>query len=231
MEVTLYPGESKSHLDYFTDFLDLQSTRYEISHCYFGHKIHVFLSDDDIDMLSSHICGFILDFYLKEAVLSKIYDEYPCFNTDDAGKILTKLSYKFSSTPIKDNITEILSEKMSLNPESYASFNLKPLMLCVYALTDEICEDMIYANEKQQFISMIRMFSKLSFDKCQSADVEFSADNRCIVTLDCASSVSIHDDELLSFLAQRAPDSVSLKNTLFNPELAQIVTEIFNSDK
>lgn len=231
MEITLYPGESKSHLDYFTDFFDLQSIRYEISHCYFGHKIHVFPDDNDIDLLSSYICRFILDFYLKEAVLSKIYDEYPCFNTDDAGIILTKISQKLSATPIKDDVLLIISQSKALNPESYAAFNLKPLMLCIYAMTDEICEGMVYKKEKQELISMIRMFSKLSFDKCNAADVEFSADNRCMVTLDNGAPAFIHNDELLAFLAQRAPDRVLLKNTYFNPELANIVTEIFDLDK
>lgn len=231
MEITLYPGETKNHLDYFTDFFDLKCTRYEISQSYLGYRIIVILNDNEIDMISSHVCRFILDFYLKEAVLSKIYDEYACFNTDDAVIILTKISQKLSSTPIKDDISIVLSHKKALNPESYVAFNLKPIMLCIYALTDDICEEMIYKKEKQQLISMVRMFSKLSFDKCNKADIEFSEDNMCVVTLDNATSVSVHDDELLPFLAQRAPESILLKNTAFKPELAYIVTEIFDSDK
>ncbi len=231
MEIALYPGELKSHLDYFTDFLDLQNTRYEISRCYFGYKINIFLENISPDFLASHACRFILDFYLKEAVISKIYDEYPDFNTDEAGVILSKLSQKISDTPIKNNICTILCNKKSFNPESYGAFNLKSIMLCVYALTDELCEDLIYSKEKERFVSMIKMFSALSFDKCQKADVEFSQDNRCIVSLDKSAPVSMKNDELLAFLAQKAPECVTMKNTCANPELAGIVSEIFDSDQ
>ena len=108
--IILYPGNSKNHLDYFTFFLDANGIKYEINHCYLGHKL-VILQNNKIDIVVSHICSFIFEFYLKEAVISKIYDEYPLFNTEDASFILADVSNKFLDTPIKDDIKLIIKNK------------------------------------------------------------------------------------------------------------------------
>ena len=92
MEVFLYVGDLDEHLNYFTDFLKINNCRYDIDKGYLGYKINMEM--DKIDLLSEHICQFMLDFYLKDAVISKVYDEYPCFNTNDASKILTEISDK-----------------------------------------------------------------------------------------------------------------------------------------
>lgn len=229
LEIFLYVGDLDEHLNYFTDFLKINNCRYDIDKGYLGYKINIEI--DKIDVLSEHICQFMLDFYLKDAVISKVYDEYPCFNTNDASKILTEISDKIINTPIKDHICSIITNKKSFNPESYSLFNLKPIMLCVYALTDNICNKMIYNKEKEQFVSVIKTFSTLSFDKCSRADVEFSKDDNCFVSIDEKEPIKVSTNEILSFLVQKAPENINIKNSSYNPELADIFYEIFNFDK
>ncbi len=229
MEIILFVGKSKDHLNYYTDLFITNGIQYETGQGYLGYNIKV--NVENTGMLAECICRFILDFYLKEAVISKIYDEYPCFNTQSAGNILTEISKKIINTPIKTNIEDIINDKKAFNPESYSIFNLKTMMICVYGLTDHICNNMMYESEKNKLVSLIKVFSKLSFDKCESADVEFADDRTCIISIDKKDSVSLSDDELLPFLTEISPLKITIKNPLNNPELAGIVTEIFNFEK
>ena len=230
MEINLYPGNNKNHLNYYTDFLTLNNIRFKIIPSYFGNKIIAYISSDKLQNFSSHSCNFILDFYLKEAVISKIYDEYPLFNTNDASKILSKLSEKISQTPLTDHIHHLILQSRGFNPESYVLFNMKNIMLCVYALTDDICRHLIYNLEKQHFISVIKNFSKLSFSNCKNADVEFSSFDECLVSLDCGKQTAMASDELISYLVMSSPEKVCVKNAILSPELSDIVNQIFNSE-
>jgi len=229
VETILYPGDNKSHLDYFTDFLTLQDTRFEITTSALGYKL--IIKNDIAHKLASHICSFIVDFYIKEAVLSKIYDEYPDFNTNDAGKLLLDLSHRISSSPIKDDILEILTEKKCINPESYAIFNIKQIMRCAYALTDEIASEMIYIYQKEHLVNMMRMFSKINFNNCNSCDVEFSSDNECTVSLDSGKSVTMPLENVIAYLVQASPGNVNIINSSYSPELSSVICEIFNKEQ
>ena len=231
VEIILYPGENKNQLEYFTSFFDTKDIRYEINHCYLGHKVIICISSDKLDIISSHICLFVLDFYLKEAVISKVYDEYPCFNTQEASHILATLSQKIVNTPLKSNILSILKNKNSFNPESYCLFNMKAIMLCIYALTDDVCRSFLFTKEKDKLISLVQFYSGLSFNKCQRADVEFANDNKCRVSFGENNVSLVSNDELLSFLTQYAPNNVNIKNAVLSPELADIVDQIFNLNK
>lgn len=231
VEIILYPGDNKTQLDYFTSFFDTKDICYEINHCYFGYKILISISNDTLDAVSEHICRFVFDFYLKEAVISKVYDEYPCFNTQEASHILAKLYEKIVLTPLKNNILSVLTSKKSINPESYCLFNMKSLMLCIYALTDDICQTFFFSKEKEKLISLVQLYSGLSFNKCEIADVEFFNDNKCRVSFDKNNDSLVSNDELLPLLTQRAPYNVNIRNAEFSPELADIVDEIFNLHK
>lgn len=227
MELTLYPGNSRNQLEFFTDYLTLQNKEFEISGSELGNVITVSTETLSHELLAIHSCRFILEFYLKEAVLSKIYDEYPFFNTDDASHILSELSDLVVSSPVKDGILKFLNDNKSFNPESYVIFNIKSIMLCIYALTDNIAHKLIYTREKERLISVVRMFSHLSFNTCMTADVEFSSDTDCTVSIDTQSPVELHSDELLAFLARNSPKTVNIKNPSVSPELAEVIYEIF----
>lgn len=231
VEIILYPGRSVRLSEYFTGLFDSNGQQYKIETCYLGYKLTLSDCNISLDILADNICHFIFDNHLKEAVISKVYDEYPCFNTAEAVKILSEVSQEFLTTPIKDSIIIFLKEKQSFNIESYCIFNLKLIMLCVYAITDKICQNMIFIKEKEKFLSMIHMFSKLSFDKCNRADVEFSDDNKCSISFDKSSPLSIHNDELLPLLVHKSPNSVNIENSHIYPELSDIIAEIFNSEK
>lgn len=157
MEINLYLGESKNRLDYYTEFFTLQKIRFEITPSYFGNEITINVNSDELCLVCAHSCRFIFDFYLKEFVASKIYDEYPLLDAICAGEILAQLSEMISSTGINNNVFFILKQKHSFNPSSYVLFNMKSIMTCIYKLTDELCYK--YINEIKN-----NMF----------ADVEFS---------------------------------------------------------
>ena len=228
MGITFYPGKSKDHLDYYTFFLDTNDIEYEISHCYFGYKLFIYSNDYSLETVSTGICSFIFEFYLKEAVISKIYDEYPLFNTDDACRILSEVSEKFAKTPVKDDIARTLRINSALNIESYFLFNMKSIMICVYALTDESGSELSLIRERERLVSMIKTFSGLSFETCHMADVEFSSDDKCIVEFDKQPFGEVSSGELLGILAQKAPENVKIKNACYFPELADIIERIFN---
>ena len=158
MEINLYFGESKIHLDYFTDFFTLQNIRFKIFPSYFGNRISINIDANKIYLLSSHICRFILDFYIKEAVVSKIYDEYPIIDTIKAGEILSELSEKITASPINNSIYNIINEHNSFNPSSYVMFNMKSIMTCAYFVTDKLCQKYVYEIEKEMIFSMLSQY-------------------------------------------------------------------------
>lgn len=171
MEINLYSGESKIHLDYFTDFFTLQNIRFKIFPSYFGNRININIDTNKIYLLSSHICRFILDFFIKEAVVSKIYDEYPLINTVKAGEILSQLSEKISSSPINNSIYNLINEHGSFNPSSYVMFNMKSIMTCAYFLTDKLCQKYVYEVEKEMIFSILSQYDA-EFSKIPDYDNE-----------------------------------------------------------
>lgn len=231
LEITLYPGKNKEQLDYCIFFLESSSIKYKADKCFLGNRVLIFSSDKIVKALASHICDFIFEFYLKEAVISKIYDEYHMFNTDDAGHILSEVSKKITCTPIKDDVLYIIKNKCKFNVESYFLFNIKPIMRCVYALTDETGRELIFLREKEKFVSMIKTFSNLSFEKCNVADVEFSSEDKCMVSFDKSPYGDVLSGELLDVLAQKSPNNVNIKNGVLQPELTDIIECVFNSKK
>lgn len=224
-------ADCRNYLDYYTEFLTQQNTRYEIIPHYDGIKILVTIPKEKLYIIAEHSCRFILDFYLKEAVISKIYDEYPIFNTQDAGNILYDLSLKISDTPIKNDILSILEASSLFKPESYVIFNLKQIMRCVYALTDNIADLLMLKKEENELILAIKAFSKLSFNPCKRADVEFSSCDECMVIIDNNAPVFMLNDELIAYLVASSPQNVVIKNQDLNPPLADIITQIFSQNK
>ena len=159
MEINLYLGETKTHLNYFTDFFTLQNIRFKIYSSYFGNRININIDSNKIYLLSSHICKFILDFFIKEAVVSKIYDEYPLIDTVKAGEILSELSEKITASPINNSIYNIINEHHSFNPSSYVMFNMKSIMTCAYFLTDKLCQKYVYEIEKEMIFSLLSQYN------------------------------------------------------------------------
>ncbi|MBO5744122.1 MAG: hypothetical protein J6R68_07555 [Clostridia bacterium] len=159
MEINLYLGETKTHLNYFTDFFTLQNIRFKIYSSYFGNRININIDSNKIYLLSSHICKFILDFFIKEAVVSKIYDEYPLIDTVKAGEILSELSEKITASPINNSIYNIINEHHSFNPSSYVMFNMKSIMTCAYFLTDQLCQKYVCEIEKEMIVSLLSQYN------------------------------------------------------------------------
>ena len=170
----MYPGESKNRLDYYAEFFSLKKIRFEITPSYFGNAITINVNSDELYLVSSHSCRFIFDFYLKEFVASKIYDEYPILDAICAGEILAQLSEMISSTNINNNVFYILKQKQSFNPSSYVLFNMKSIMTCIYKLTDDLCHKYISDIEKKYLVSALK--SGIDFEENNNviADVEFS---------------------------------------------------------
>lgn len=227
LELGLCLEDCRNYVNYYTDFLTEQNISYKISPHYNGIKILVASTYDNLNIIAEHSCRFILDFYLREAVISKIYDEYPCFNTHDACNILCSLSKKISQTPVKDNILSLITSSNIFKPESYVIFNIKQIMRCIYAMTDNIANSLLIKKEEKELMNVIKTFSKLSFTSCQRADVEFSSCDECIVTIDDNTPVFLLNDELIAYLVHSSPQNVSIKNSYYNPELSDIISEIF----
>lgn len=175
MEVNLYPGDSRPRLIYYTDFLNQQNIRFEKALSYFGNKITIYASTEQIGIISSHSSRFIFDFYLKEAVASKIYDEYPLLNAEDAGEILEKISEKIGDGLINKSIYRIIEKKQSFNPSSYVLFNMKNIMTYVYTLTDDLCQKFIGNIERKYLISAIKSVLYNNENSKTFSDAEFSS--------------------------------------------------------
>lgn len=104
---------------------------------YFG--IQMIIQLENIDALSSNICCYICENYLKDAVLTKIFDEYSDINASEAGKILINIFNDFSVGDVCEKLKNLLLLKHKLNVESYILFNIKYIMSTIYALVDECC--------------------------------------------------------------------------------------------
>ena len=175
VEVNLYPGDSKPRLAYYTDFLNQQNIRFKTALSYFGNKIIIYAPFEQIGIISSHSSRFIFDFYLKEAVASKIYDEYPLLNADDAGGILEKISETIGDGLINKSIYRIIEKKQSFNPSSYVLFNMKSIMTYIYTLTDELCQKFIGNIERKYLISVIKSALYNNENHAAFSDAEFSS--------------------------------------------------------
>lgn len=227
MEITLYVGDSKEHLKFFTDIFDDENSHISADNCCFGYCLNIVTDKYSIDEISGYICVFLIEFYLKEAVLSKIYDEYSYLDVEDASVIMTKLSKKIKETDVFAMVKKILSEKKSLNTESFVVFNLRHIMTVIYVNVDIIAEKMIYEKQKYNFVQLLKTYSSLNFFMCKRADVEFSDDNTCNVSIDGNNPVTVSSDSVLEFLIDSSPENINLFFEYNQPETANLIKKIF----
>lgn len=169
MEISLYTG-SENPAEYYTDFLTQNKINFKITSVNSELIITVYANDAQTEQISEFLCRFMIEFYLKEAVFSKIYDEYPTLGIEDASIIMLRLSDELASGSMKKNIQNSINLNGIFKPESYVLFNIKSVMMSVYSEIDKLAIDMVYQKEKERLQSAIRFLKGLNFDKCETAD-------------------------------------------------------------
>lgn len=230
MCVVLYVGCDSKHQKHFLSFFDFNEIRYKAKKCIFGCKIECFTSEQDIITLAEYITAFIVEFYLKEQILSKIYDEYSQLSVDDACNCVGKIINELKKSDIQVRIVDFLITKKSLHIESYILFNIKSIMLTTFEITDTVCSSLIFEKEREDFLSILRTYASLYDERLQKADVEFTSELIARVTLDNRETVEIENCELLPFLTSCAPRNVCVKGRAFSPFLYDTITKLFVPD-
>lgn len=172
MEVVLYPGCSGEQLDLLCQNLDEKELHNFVDSDYFGYKIIVCMDETMLEILKGEICSYIVETYLKDAILTKIYDEYPLIDVYDSGLILVKLVEEIKKHLYFNNIDDILKSNKKFNIESYVLFNIKRIMLIAYSLVDKLCGEVIHERQRKAFLSLIRTYATLSGQECDRADAE-----------------------------------------------------------
>ena len=172
LEISLYTG-SEIASQYYSDFLSQNNFKFKSELLNSETVLTVYADLNKTELIADFICRFMVEFYLRETVLSKIYDEYASFTTEDASCILSQLSDEVSASPIKDDIQKLLDTKRIFKPESYIMFNIRSIVRCTYALVDKIAISVIYEKEKERLTSAIRFLKGMNFDKCETADDDF----------------------------------------------------------
>lgn len=225
MKVEIYHGYMQ-RLDLFECFYENNVT-YCVDEDDIGEKIILVSQTDFTDELLRIISRAIVEVYLKDYILGKIYSEYNGIDIFESGSILENVVNELSDSQIMCETKAIILKHGKLNLPSLILFNIKNIMLTANELTDSICEKVMYQKERACFLNMIRTYSALSNRNCAYADVDFKKDDCVSVIVDDEPVVDITTDKLLSFLTQRAPAKISLHHGENSPLLAAIVSELF----
>lgn len=226
MEFKLYTADFSENTRYLNDCFAGTASSFEITPSYFGSLINI--NNIEPDVLKKFLCRYLFDFYLKEFVLSKIYDEYYFFNTDDAGIILSELSEKLPASFLGEKLSDIISKADRLNTESFVLFNRISVMGELYIMTDIIAEGYIESKQRNSCISILKAYKSLCFDRTETADVEFASELECRISLDNSEPSIVPTEEVIGFLMQKSPRRITIKNAEKCPELADIIDEIFD---
>ena len=137
----------------------------------FGNKIYVDVSDERyIGEFSEKLCYFICEVYLKESVLLKIYDEYPCIDSHMAAKIMLEIFGDFSVGEICQKIKEILFCCRKINIESFVLFNIRYIMSTVYKLVDKHCEKHVMNMKRLAFERIVHSIFLNCTSECDEFD-------------------------------------------------------------
>ena len=230
MCVVLYTGYDNEYKNYFLDFLKETNIEHSEEKCYLGFKITVYADEEDLKILIKRIIEYILEYQLKDAVFSKIYDEYGCLDANDACNVLDLLVNRAVNSNIYEHIKSIIFEKEAIHVDNYVLFNIRFIMLTIYEMVDDICTNLTYRKQRNAFLSMLRTYAALSNISSKKADVEFVSELHCNVSLDNDEPVKLNSDKLLSFLTSRAPLNVNVTGREHSPLLCDIINELFNTN-
>ncbi len=225
MEFRLYTPDFPENTRYLSDCFARTASLYEITPSYFGCRINII--DIEYDELKEFLCRYLFDFYLKDFVLNKIYDEYCFFNTNDAGFVLSELSDSITASFFGEKLGELIKISDSFNPDSFMLFNMKSVMAELYEMTDEAVQRVILVKQRENCIALLKTYRDLSFNRTLSADVEFSSEYECKISFDNTDSKYFSTDEALGCLIKNSPSSITIKNPELCPELAELIDEIF----
>lgn len=227
MEAVVYPGCSKKQLEIFPMHVPDKEMEIITESDYFGTKV-IFKADFDFAAdLAVSITRFIVEVHLRDYILSKIYDEYQALDEIDSSSVLGTIVCELPKCFCFRRIEDILRRYGKFNVSSYIIFNIKIIMLTINSVVDKFCEQLVYEKERCAFASMLRTYAVLSGSSCALANVEFADENIVAVTIDNSRSVNINKDELISYLAGKAPQKIEVYNSELCPQLAKIISEFF----
>ena len=227
MHITLYLAGNDEHLKFFTTFFSQINKTVCVSECFMGYCIESDISESDIPWISVCITRFIIEFYLKEAILSKVYDEYLNLDVNDAVSLLSEISANVCDTMIYEKTSEILNNGGCMCVDSFIIFNIKPIMQNIYKKVDFLAENIMMKKECDSFVAMLRTYVALNTSKCRDALVEFSTENMCRVALDNSEVHTVNHDKLLTILTEHSPQKILLKNPDSCPGISNLLKEIF----
>ena len=176
MELVLYPGKEDEKSEYFTRLFESENIEFSKDSTFLGECIVLHPEKNEIHKISGYISVFILEFYLKEYVLTKIYDEYEMLDVSAGCEVLLLLNSEFAESDVGNNIEKFLEKNLLICIDNYVLFNLKSIMTTVYRLTDCLCEKILYEKCRADFLALVRNYNKLNFDSDSIADAEFSSE-------------------------------------------------------
>lgn len=229
MKIVLYIGTDESYFDYFAESLDNYEINYVSEYDYFGYRLE-FECDVDIIKITNIIIEFYIEFHLKNYILSKIYDEYPFLDVDDAVDVMCTLSKSVKDKPVFDKMGNIIKRCNKLFVDSYLVFNIRNIMLTIYDSLDEICEKISFNKERKRFLELLRTYTTLSSNTSNSASVEFASESECYLSFDDDKPIRLCNDKLIDELISRPPINISIKGEVCSPELSEIIKEIFSNN-
>ncbi len=161
MEIILYTGNCSGNNNFLLSDNDEGIYAADSVQNYFGYETVLNVEDKNVDFISSEICMCIAEFYLKETVLAKIYEDYPCIDALDAGKVLVEIFTHFSTGRVCETIKNILISNHRLNVESFILFNIKYIMLTIYSAADYCCEKYLQNKQKEAFKRLLQTYFTL----------------------------------------------------------------------
>lgn len=226
MKIVLYTGTDESHCNYFAEYFYSLGIEHKIGYDYFGYRFEV-LNIVDVSNITNIIICFYIEYHLKNYILSKIYDEYPYIDIDDAADVLCSLTKNINNSDIFHEMKNQILKNKKIHVESYLLFNIRKIMLTIYDHVDKICEKKSFEKERERFLELIRIYSRLSTDISERANVEFSSESECFLTFDNDKPIRVYSDEIISQLITRPPLNITIKGENYSPELSQIIKEIF----
>jgi len=227
MHITLYLANSDEHLICLTDFLNKENKMINIAVCFMGYCVEFDIPESELSDLSLFLSRFIVEFYLKESILSKVYDEYINLDVNDAVALLSEMSETVFDTVLYSKIINTLKVGGRICVDSLIIFNIKPIMQNIYEKVDFLAEKIQIQKEQEAMVAMLRTYCTLNRGQCASALVEFSNENVCTLDLDNAGAQIIKPDSLLTVLTEYSPGKILLKNTELCPEISKLVRDIF----
>ena len=171
MDLILYTSEDSEYNAFLLEDSEYKTIIKKCKKEYFGNKIYVDVSDEGyIEEFSKKLCYFICEVYLKESVLLKIYDEYPCIDSHMAAKIMLEIFGDLSVVEICRKIKEILCSCRKINIESFVLFNIRYIMSTIYKLADKHCEKYVMNMKRLAFERIVHSFFLNCTSECDEFD-------------------------------------------------------------